>query len=154
MSKAVLILAAVCCFLLVSSSISGGLYYFRCDLELVGCPSPETPSPSAQDPPYLVCKEDGFYYNKDGPLEKVDYPYEGDHHKVIDNPVIIERLEDAGHTNVGSCTEISNELVLYKVQQSSNTIYCAPLDKLDNPDGGFVYKNHTTDTRCPDIQNP
>ena len=54
MSKAVLILAAVCCFLLVSSSISGGLYYFRCDLELVGCPSPETPSPSA--PPSDLCK--------------------------------------------------------------------------------------------------
>lgn len=42
MSKAVLILAAVCCFLAVSSSIGGALYLFRCDLELVDCPEPET----------------------------------------------------------------------------------------------------------------
>lgn len=41
MSKAVLILAVVCCFLLVSGSIGGILYWKRCDLELVDCPSPE-----------------------------------------------------------------------------------------------------------------
>ena len=41
MTKAVLILAVVCCFLVVSSSIGGALYWFRCDLELVDCPAPE-----------------------------------------------------------------------------------------------------------------
>ena len=37
-NKSVLILAAVCCFLTVSSSIGGALYWFRCDLGLADCP--------------------------------------------------------------------------------------------------------------------
>jgi hypothetical protein len=52
MSKSVLILAVVCCFLVVSSSIGGALYLFRCDLELVDCPDEDQKGcPAGQECP-------------------------------------------------------------------------------------------------------
>lgn len=40
MNKGILIIAVLCCFLFVSGSIGGSLYWKRCDLDLVDCPSP------------------------------------------------------------------------------------------------------------------
>ena len=47
-SKALIIIGLICCFLSVSGSIGGAVYWKRCDLELVDCPSP---SPEAESEP-------------------------------------------------------------------------------------------------------
>lgn len=39
-NKAPIIIGLICCFLSVSGSIGGAVYWKRCDLELVDCPSP------------------------------------------------------------------------------------------------------------------
>lgn len=49
-SKAPIIIGLICCFLSVSGSIGGAVYWKRCDLELVDCPSP-SPSPEAESEP-------------------------------------------------------------------------------------------------------
>ena len=55
MKNPAILIALLCCFLFVSGSISGGLYWFRCDLELVDCPAPESETPpstgNASGPP-------------------------------------------------------------------------------------------------------
>ena len=47
MNKGLVIVLVFACFCLISSSIGGALYWSRCDLDLVDCPSPsENDSPT------------------------------------------------------------------------------------------------------------
>ena len=85
MNKAVLILAVVCCFLLVSSSIGGGLYWKRCDLDLVDCssPSPESGDSSGSgDAP--GCTDSGaINYNSSATEDDDSCEYNGDFRLIL-----------------------------------------------------------------------